>query len=345
MIIEALNKLVEGETLTPEQAAKCIAAIAEGRVSPAQAAAFLTALRIRGETPEVLAAMAKVMLEKAIPVKVVGDVIDTCGTGGDVVKTVNASTLAALVVAASGGKVAKHGNRSFTGHTGSADLLEELGVRIDVEPSVVARCIESTGFGFIFAPRYHPSMSVVAGVRREMGIRTVFNMLGPLTNPARVSRQSLGVSSSQQLPLMVKTLQLLGVERAAVYHGLEGLDEVSASAPTEVAWLDENRVRMSTVKPEDFGIESVKTGELVVASRWESVQRAKKIIYCEVGRSDPDIRLVLCNASVALWVAGLADDLQYGVELAWEAISSGKVAKVLKHVVEETGGDTDRLQN
>lgn len=344
MIVRAIAKLVEGLELTAEEAAACAAEMADGSATPAQAAAFLTALRIRGEGPEVLAAMARVMRERAVRVRAGEDAIDTCGTGGDSLKTLNASTLAGLVVAAAGGRVAKHGNRSYTGHTGSADLLEELGVRIDAEPEVVEMCIESARFGFMLATRYHPSMRNVAGVRREIGIRTAFNLIGPLSNPALVRRQSVGVPSPDLVPRVCSALMRLGLEKAAVYHGLAGIDEVSPCSPTEIAWLEEGVVRRDVLRPEDFGIEPEDPMRLLVGSREEAVSRARRVLSGGVSRDDPDAKLVVCNASVALVVAGLADDLRYGAELAWEVISSGRALSVLREVVRVSGGDPSRLE-
>ena len=345
MIVRAIDKLVNGLELTPEEALACAAEMADGVATPAQTAAFLTALRIRGESPEVLAAMAKAMRERAIRVRAGDEAIDTCGTGGDAVKTLNASTLAGIVVAAAGGRVAKHGNRSYTGHTGSADLLEELGVRIDVGPEVVEKCIVSTGFGFMLATVYHPSMRNVSGVRREIGIRTAFNLLGPLTNPAMVRRQAVGVPSADLVLKICRALMHRGHERAAVYHGLAGIDEVSPCSPTEVAWLEEGEVRREVLRPEDFGIERESPERLIVRSREEAVRRAKGVLSGSVKRDDPDVKLVVCNAAVALVVAGLADDLKYGAETAWEVLSSGRALSLTREIVRVTGGDPSRLES
>lgn len=344
MIVEALSKLVEGRPLSVEEVSACVNEMADGTATPSQIAAFLTALRMRGETAEILASMAKVMRARAVRVRTGAKTMDTCGTGGDTIKTVNASTITGLVVAAAGGKVAKHGNRSFTGHTGSADLLEELGVNIDVSPEVVERCIEETGFGFMMAPRYHPSMKAVAAVRREIGIRTAFNLLGPLSNPADTKLHSMGVAAKELVQKMCTALRHLGVERAAVYHGVVGVDEVSPCSPTEVGWLHDNEVAYTTLRPLDFGVAGTKPDELVVASRREALERSRRLVFGEVEREDPDVQLILCNASVALKVAGLSDDLPYGSELAWELLISGKVAKVLRNVVKLTGGDVSRVE-
>ncbi|MEN3047624.1 MAG: anthranilate phosphoribosyltransferase [Candidatus Caldarchaeales archaeon] len=344
MIVEVIARLVEGKSVTAEEVGACVDEMAEGVATPSQVAAFLTAMRMRGESPEHLAAMARVLRRRAVRVKTGGGVIDTCGTGGDSLKTVNASTIAGLVVAAAGGRVAKHGNRSFTGHTGSADLLEELGVNVDVGPEVVERCVEEVGFGFMFAPSYHPSVRTVAAVRKEIGIRTAFNLLGPLSNPADTRAHSMGVPSRNLLPVMAEALRLLGVERAAVFHGLTGIDEVSPCSPTDVCWVLEDGVRYAKVHPEDFGLTGTTPERLSVRSRAEAVRRAERVLLGEADRDDPDVQLVLCNASVALVVAGLSDDLKHGAELAWEALSSGRVERVLREVVRLTGGDGSRLE-
>ncbi|MDW8041907.1 MAG: anthranilate phosphoribosyltransferase [Nitrososphaerota archaeon] len=344
MIVEVLSKLVEGRPVSADEVGECVTEMADGTATPSQIASFLTALRMRGETAEFLASMARVMRAKAIRVRTDGKAIDTCGTGGDTIKTVNASTITGLIVAAAGGRVAKHGNRSYTGHTGSADLLEEFGVNIDVGPEVVERCIEETGFGFMMAPRYHPSMRGVAAVRREIGIRTAFNLLGPLSNPADTKMHSMGVPSSDLVPKMCVALRLLGVERAAVYHGSIGIDEVSPCSVTEVGMLEDYELRYATLRPQDFGISGTTPERLIVASRREAVERARRLIFGDPSREDPDVQLVLCNASVALRVTELSDDLRYGSELAWTMLSSGKVARVLRDIVRLTGGDNSRIE-
>jgi len=346
MIIDALKKLIDGLSIADEEAAACLEEIMEARATQAQVAAFLVALRMRGETPGMIASMARVMRRFAIPihVDVSGRLIDTCGTGGDEVKTVNASTISGLVVAACGGKVAKHGNRSFTGYMGSADLLEELGVRIDCQPEVVRRCVEKLGFGFIYAPLYHPSMRNVAQVRRELGVRTIFNILGPLSNPAPLTGQLLGVFSESYVDLMAEAMRRLGVEDAVICHGLGGLDEVSIFSRTVMAMITSGEIARKMVEPEDFGLERVEMREVVVKSREEALRRAVEVIAGASRRRDPSMMLVLANASVALMVAGLSDDLKYGVEEAWNAIESGKVLCLLRELIRETGGDITRLE-
>ena len=346
MIVEAIKELVDRGELDAETAERCMHEIMSGEATQAQVAAFLIALRVRGESPAVISAMARVMRDFAIPVKVSlrRRLIDTCGTGGDSVKTINVSTAAGLITAAAGGYVAKHGNRSFTGYCGSADFLEEIGVRIEVGPEKVAKCIERLGFGFIYAPSYHPSMRNVAPVRREIAVRTVFNVLGPLTNPARVNAQALGVFSSDLMEEVAEALKLDGREEALIFHGVGGMDEISIFSETEVMWLRDGDIRRRRLRPEDFGLDKAKVEEIIVRGRDECVEKTLKALSGRFGKSHPLTRLLLANASAALIVAGLADDLKYGVDLAWQVMESGKVIKLLEQLVRETGGNKSRFE-
>lgn len=346
MIVEAIKSLVEEGRISGEAAARCLEEIMEGRATDAQVSAFLTALRLRGETPEVIASMAEVMRRFAsrIEVEVDGRLIDTCGTGGDRVKTINVSTASGLIVAACGGRVAKHGNRSFTGYSGSADFLESVGVKIDAGPEVVARCIRELGFGFIFAPRYHPSMKRVAPIRREIAIRTVFNLLGPLTNPAPINSQAMGVFSKDFIGVVAEAMRLLGREEALIYHGEGGLDEVSVFSETEIAWLRDGSIRRIRVRPEDMGLRKVKSEDLLVRSREEAVRRTLEAVSGSKGPRNPYTMLLLANSSAALIAAGLADTLDYGVEQAWETIESGRALETLRRLVRATGGDLGRME-
>lgn len=347
-IVEAIRLLVDQGCIDPGLAASCMEEIMSGEATQAQAAAFLTALRIRGETPDVIASMARVMRSFATPIHVNigrGRLIDTCGTGGDSVKTINASTAAGLVVAAAGGYVAKHGNRSFTGYCGSADFLEELGVKIDLEPERVSKCIERLGFGFIYAPRYHPSMRNVVPVRREIAIRTVFNLLGPLTNPAPINAQALGVFSREFMGRIAEALKMLGREEAVVLHGAGGIDEVSIFSETETIWIRGGELERVALRPESFGLERARMDEVVVRGREECVRRTLEALAGALGKKHPLTRLLLANSSLALVVAGLADDLMEGAEYAWQVIDSGKPIQLLEQLVEETGGDRSRLDS
>ena len=237
MIQDAIQMLVDGESLTADQAAAAMNEIMTGEATPAQVGSFLTALRIKGETVDEIAGMARVMREKSLHVSVEGDVVDTCGTGGDGSGSFNISTTAAFVVAGAGVTVAKHGNRAMSGSTGSADVLEALGVQIALSPESVARCLNEAGFGFMFAQGYHPSMRFAAGPRREIGIRTVFNILGPLTNPAGADRQVIGVADPSMADRMARVLGQLGSRKALVVHGSDGMDEITITGPsTSGSW-------------------------------------------------------------------------------------------------------------
>lgn len=346
MIVEAIKKLVDRGEIEADVAERCMREIMSGEATQAQTAAFLIALRVRGESPAIISAMARIMRDFAIPIEVSlkRRLIDTCGTGGDSVKTINVSTAAGLITAAAGGYVAKHGNRSFTGYCGSADFLEEVGVRIDVEPEKVAKCIKRLGFGFIYAPSYHPSMRNVAPVRREIAVRTIFNVLGPITNPARVSAQTLGVFSPHLMSKIAEALNLDGREEALIFHGVGGIDEVSIFSETEVMWLKNGNIRRRRLRPEDFGLEKARVEEIIVRSRDECVEKTLKALSGRLEREHPLTRLLLANASAALIVAGLADDLRYGADLAWQVIESGKVIKLLGQLVKETGGDESRFE-
>jgi len=346
MIVEAIKKLVEGYALSPELAAKSMYEIMSGRATHAQIAAFLVALRLRGESPAIIAAMARVMRDFAKTVKISsrGRLIDTCGTGGDCIKTINVSTASGLIVAASGGYVAKHGNRSFTGYCGSADLLEEVGVRISLEPDRVAKCVESLGFGFIYAPAYHTSMRNVMPVRREIAIRTIFNILGPLTNPAPVNAQVLGVFSEEFLKNIAEALKLLGREEALIFHGVGGFDEISIFSETEAIWLKDGAILRKRLSPSDFGVEKARVEEIVINDRRECIKKTIEVLAGRLGRNHPITRLLLVNSAVSLLIAGLSDDLKYGVEQAWHIIESGKPIKLLEALVKETGGDRMRFE-
>lgn len=347
-IVEAIRSLVEHGKIEPDLAAKCMEELMRGEATNAQAAAFLTALRIRGEDPAVIATMSSVMRRFATPIHVSlgkSRLMDTCGTGGDAIKTINVSTASGLVIAAAGCHVAKHGNRSFTGYCGSADFLEELGVRIDLDPDVVSECIESLGFGFIYAPRYHQSMKNVMPVRREIGIRTIFNILGPLTNPAPVNAQVLGVFSKEFMGRVAEAIRMLGREEAAIIHGVGGIDEVSIFSETEVIWIRNDRIEQMTIRPEDFGFEKAKVEEIIVSSKEECVKKTLKTLTGSFGRAHPLTRLLLANSSLSLMVAGLADDLEGGVELAWRVIESGSPLKLLNMLVKSTKGDESKFES
>jgi anthranilate phosphoribosyltransferase len=319
--------------------AEAVGEIMEGMASDAQMAAFLTALRLKGETEEEIAGAAQAMRARCVnvPGANIENAIDTCGTGGDGAGTVNVSTLAALTAAGAGVTVAKHGNRSVSSRCGSADLLETMGVRIDVPPEISSRCLSEAGFAFLFAPLYHPAMKVVVPVRRDMGIRTIFNILGPLCNPAGVKRQLIGVYSPDLVTMIAAVLKRLGCERAMVVASEDGLDEISVCARTTAAVLSENgRISTETIDPSGLGLavhpsESVRGGD-----PHENAAVSMEVLS---GGKGPVRDAVLINAGAALVVAGAAAGMRDGMSLAAEALDSGKALDVLERVRAMTNVD------
>ena len=326
-IREAIARVVARQDLTQEEAAAAMEDIVSGAATPAQIAALVVGLRMKGETVEEVAGLARVMRRVATRVPIDVRAVDTCGTGGDGASTFNISTVAALVVAGAGVPVAKHGNRAVTSGCGSADLLEALGVPIDLPPDGVVRCVREAGFGFMFAPRYHPAMKHAMGVRREVGVRTVFNILGPLTNPAGVEAQLLGVAMPGLGETLARVLGLLGVRRAMVVHSEEGLDEISLAAPTTAWEVVDGEVRTFQVCPEDVGLlrcrrEDLRGGDVAV-----NRSLAERVLQGERG---PTRDVVLLNAAAALRVAGAVDSLRDGVQLAAESVDSGRAYRVVE---------------
>src|SRR5215510_2290595 len=344
IIIEAVRALVERRDLTRIEAAAAMDAIMSGGATNAQIAAFLTALRMKGETVEELIGFAQVMREKVARVPSRADetaaltgtdremLIDTCGTGGDASGTFNVSTATAFVVAGAGLRVAKHGNRSMSGLSGaslcgSADVVETLGVKLELAPEQVGRCIAEVGIGFLYAPLLHTAMKHVMTARREMGIRTVFNMLGPLTNPAGANAQVIGVYAEALTEPLARVLAELGTHRAFVVHGADGLDEISNTGPSRVSEVREGIVRTSTVQPEDFGMRRASIEDLGGGDREENARIIRGILSGEDG---PRRDIVLMNAAAALVAGGAADDLAKGVSLAARSIDSGTAAQKLE---------------
>jgi anthranilate phosphoribosyltransferase len=330
MITDAIAKLVEGESLSQEEAAAAMADIMEDRATPAQFGAFVTALRLKGETAEEIAGMAQVMRQKAVRVPTDLPVVDTCGTGGDGSGSFNVSTAAALVVAATGNPVAKHGNRGMSSRCGSADVLEALGVNIALGPDGVARCIERTGIGFMFAQSYHPAMKFAGPLRREIGIRTVFNILGPLTNPAGARTQVLGVASPAAQGRMADALGRLGASRALVVHGLEGLDEVSIAGPTRVYDLQGEAIDEYEVHPELYGLRVGQAADVMGGDAAENATTIRSILAGKKGGVDgPKRDIVLLNAGAALVACGAAATMVEGVQLAADVLDSGAALATL----------------
>jgi len=329
MIKEAIAKASAGAALEMDEASAAMEEIVRGEATPAQIAAFAVALRMKGETPREIAGLARVMRQEAVRVKVSGDVVDTCGTGGDGRSTFNISTVAAFVASGAGVRVAKHGNRAYTSACGSADVLEALGVAIDLQPEEVVRCVDEVGIGFMFAPMYHPAMKHAAGPRREIGIRTVFNILGPLTNPAGASTQLLGVASADLTPIMGEVLGLLGCRRALVVHGEDGLDEVSLSGRTSICEVYDGHSRRYELEPEELGLRRSPLGALVGGSAAENAAIAESVLKGERG---PRRDVVLLNAGAALYASGQVESLREGVSRAADSIDSGAAAAKLEQL-------------
>ena len=330
MIREAISSVVSGQSLSMADAATVMEEIMEGEATPAQLGAFLTALSLQGETPEEIAGMPKVMREKALRVNVEGPLVDTCGTGGDGKNSFNISTAAAFVAAGAGLKVAKHGNRAASGSCGSADVLEALGVKIDLPPEGVEQCINQVGMGFMFAPVFHPSMRHAAPVRREIGIRNVFNILGTLTNPAGVQAQLVGVAHAQLGKQMAEVLRLLGVRHAIVAHGQDGLDELTLDGETQGWEVVGGRVREWSTSPESAGLPSASLDQIKGGSKEENAATMRRIFQ---GASGPLRDVVLLNSAAVLLVGGEVEDIAQGVERAARVIDDGAALAKLDSLV------------
>jgi anthranilate phosphoribosyltransferase len=331
MIKEAISTLVSGQSLTMPEAASVMTEIMEGEVTPAQFGAFVTALRLKGETADEIAGMAGVMRAKAIQVTVAEPVIDIVGTGGDSFNTFNISTAAALVAAAAGLKVAKHGNRAMSSKCGSADVLEALGVRIDLNAEQVQKCLEEVGIGFMFAQVFHPAMKYAAAPRREIGIRTVFNILGPLTNPAGAQSQVVGVADGTLVEKLALVLQKLGCLRALVIHGEDGLDEITISGKTTVCELEDNNINSYSVSPDDFGVAVAGMESLRGGTVEENADTIRQILS---GASGPRRDVVLINTAAALLAGNRVTTLKEGATLAGQVIDSGDALAKLEQLVE-----------
>ena len=343
VIIEAIRALVEGRDLTRLEAAAGMEAIMSGGATPAQVAAFLTALRMKGETVEELIGLAEVMRLKAARVRTRSEVeaaltgtdremlLDTCGTGGDASGTFNVSTATAFVVAGAGVKVAKHGNRSVSSLCGSADVVETLGINLDLPPAKVAQCIDEVGIGFLYAPLLHTAMKHVGPARREMGIRTVFNVLGPLTNPAGANAQVIGVYARGLVETLARVLAELGTIRAFVVHGADGLDEISTTGESWIAEVHEGVVRARTVRPEDFGVPRASIADLLGGDRAENAEIIRRILSGEPG---PKRDMVVVNAGAALVAGGRAKEFKEGVQQAQQSIDSGSAMGKLRALAE-----------
>lgn len=331
-ITEYIEPLLLGRDLSLEQATSLLDVVFEGGVSEVQIAAFLTAMQTKGATSAELAGFAKSLREHAIRVKVdVENLVDTCGTGGGAIKTCNVSTAAAIVAAGAGVYIAKHGNRGITSGCGSADVLEELGVRIDAPADVVAECIKQAHIGFMFAPMFHPAMKYVQPVRKALGFRTVFNILGPLANPASAPRQVLGVADESLMQPIAEALKLLGTQYAMVVHS-EGLDEISTAAVTKIAELKNGRITNKELNPEDLGINLATLEELRVTDAKSSARVLRDIVNGKEAGARKDI--VVLNAAAAIIAGGLADNFESAIKLAETSLSDGKALVCIEKLIE-----------
>ena len=334
ILSDAINAVCRGEELSEDTAATVLREVMEGRSSPEETAGFLIALRTRGETADEIAGLARTMRELATKVEVgIDGLLDTAGTGGGT-PTFNVSTTAAFVAAGAGCPVAKHGNRSATSQCGSADVLEALGARIDLAPEQVADCIETVGFGFMFAPQHHAAMKHVVPVRKALGVRTIFNLLGPLTNPADAPHQVIGVSDGPFLEHMAMALARLGGRSALVVSSEDGLDEISIAAPTRVVELRDGKVEKYTVTPEDLGVERTPIDTIAFGAPEENARVTRAVLS---GTDDGVARsLTLVNAGAAVYAAGRADTLRAGVAAAAAAVDSGAAGDILERFVSRT---------
>ena len=346
MIKECIQRLVEKKSLLYEEAGEVMEEIMSGKTTNAQIAAFLTAMRIKGETIEEITALSttmKAFCERIHP-KVNGRLLDTCGTGGDRVKTFNISTTAAFVVAGAGVSVAKHGNRSVTSKSGSADVLEKLGLNLDLEPKIVEKTIEDVGIGFMFAPTFHPAMKYVVGPRRDIGIRTVFNVIGPLSNPADADSQLLGVYNDELVGPLAYSLRKLGCLEAMVVHGVDGLDEISTIGKTVLSWLKEDEIQTMDLTPKDFGIRQAKPEDIKGGTPEENAETSFEILMGKCSTTNPKKDIVLVNAGAGIIVGGKAEDFSEGIELARESIVNGEAYKRLTMLIKRSNGDLSKLE-
>ncbi len=326
-----IGKVATGATLTREEAAHAFDKMMSGEATPAQMGAFLMALRLRGETVEEITGAVSTMRAKMLRVEAPKDAIDVVGTGGDATGSYNISTCAAFIVAGAGVPVAKHGNRALSSKSGAADVLAALGVRIELTPEEISRCIKEAGIGFMFAPAHHPAMKHVGPTRVELGTRTIFNLLGPLSNPAGVKRQMVGVFARPWIEPLANVLGALGSERAIVVHGSDGLDEITTSGPTYVAELSGGKVKTYEIKPEDVGLKRAKPEELRGGDAMHNAEALRGVLASKPG-AFRDVALI--NAAAALLVADKAKSLKEGLELAAKSVDTGAARKRLERLVE-----------
>lgn len=335
MFVSALERLRRHEDLTASEASAAMGAIMDGQAQPSQIAALLMGLALKGERPSEMIGFARAMRERAVKLpRAVGDAFDTCGTGGDGAHTFNVSTAAAIVLAGAGVRIAKHGNRAASSRSGSADVFEALGVNLEAPPDAVVSALDEVGLGFFFAPMWHPSMKHAGPTRRELGVRTAFNLLGPLTNPAGVTRQLIGVSRPEHTELLARSLSALGVERAWVVHGAGGLDELSTLGHTKVSELRAGAVNTFYVHPSDAGLPLATREALAGGSAADNAGMVRRLLD---GESGPRRDIVLLNAAAALLVANRVSTLRDGVAMAANSIDAGRARGVLQRLCEVCG--------
>jgi anthranilate phosphoribosyltransferase len=333
VLTDAIDRLATGRDLSADEAGRVLREIMEGNASEPEIAGFLIGLRSKGETVQEIAGLAATMRELALPVRVKGDLVDTAGTGGGRL-TFNVSTTAAFIAAGAGCRVAKHGNRSATSQCGSADVLEALGARIDLEPDAVAACIEEVGFGFMFAPKHHAATRHVVPVRKALGVRTIFNFLGPLTNPAGAKRQVIGVSDPSKLETLALALAELGAESALVVSSADGLDEFSVSGTTRVVELRDGSLTTYDVSPDELGLQAAGDGAVAAGTPDQNARVLRDVLAGEPGT---ERSLAVLNAAAAIYVGGRADSLATGVQLAEASIDEGAATRVLEGYLEHAG--------
>lgn len=326
-----ISHLLAGDSLDEEMAAHAMTEIMEGAATPAQIAGFVIALRAKGETVDEVVGLVRTMRRFGDKVDVVGEVLDTCGTGGDRTGTFNVSTAAAIVCAGAGARVAKHGNRAASSKCGSADVLEALGVKIDLPPAGVATCLAEAGIGFCFAPVFHPAMRHAGATRRELGVPTIFNFLGPLTNPAGATRQALGVADARMIEVMVEALGRLGSHHVIAFHGYGGLDELATAGPSEVVELKAGSVSRWTIDPSELGFEPAPLEAIAGGTADENAATIRTVLR---GDGGPHRDIVVLNAAAGLVAAGFAADIPAGITAAADAIDSGRAAGSLERLVD-----------
>lgn len=348
MIVDAIKKNVNREVLSSEEASQAMKEIMSGSATPSQISAFLISLSMKGESIEEIVALAKTMKEFANRINPThgNRLVDIVGTGGDKIKTINLSTISAFVLAASEITIAKHGNRAATGKCGSADVLDRLGYRLDTKPEKVKESIEKNGIGFMFAPIFHPAMKNVIGTRKEIGVRTIFNILGPLTNPASADSMIVGVANTELVDKYSKILPELGCKRAIIVHGLDGLDEIATFGETKMRFIGdlENEGKEIIVKPDDFGLKKINAQDIAGTGIDYNAEVMYKILANRFDIDNPNVEAVIANSAVGFIVAGKASSISEGVEMAKITLNSGKCINKLKEFIRFVDGDMEKIE-